>query len=298
MNNNNLENDNFFYEKLLFEHEKLSYHRTRYSNFMQWRKIFFVLTIIVFILCYYKPSLSILCTAIPLSVAILLWVLAGREKTLYYDTFQKDFINYILNKKQVKYKYVSEGLSEDLYRRADFGHEQYCKYLAEDGFIGYINDKKCIISDVKTIAKDNNGNNVALFKGVVAYTNLNQRIPGKITIKENQAISYKKDRITTSNQTFNDMFEIYASDKLFATKIINEEIINRILNLRLVNLLKPEIVISEDSVFIRLKGKYLFEADLNHVAGEVKNIADSFLLIDELKALLEAIDSSINQVIK
>lgn len=283
------------YKKMLMEHKELSLHRKKYNKYL---KLTYACGIFAFLAMFLfsKSSLQIIPTIISAILTLIFFVLFQKERYLYYNIFKVDVISEIMSNERDRYEYEAEGLDEEIYKKADFGFEIYNKYYAEDALVATINDRKYIISDVKTIGINSDGDEVALFKGVVAYYTLKKKIPGTITIDvKDKTSKLKKDYVPVDNEIFSTTYEMLASDKHFASKHINDKIIDRVINILLVYRKVVELKIIDDSVIIRLNDIYLFDADIKDVMKEAENIATTFKLVDEVKKLMEDIAESINK---
>ena len=171
-------------------------------------------------------------------------------------------------------KYYDDGLefsptmriSSFDYRQAEF--ESYDNFYSNDLIFGKI-DKliKFQAGDVRTedVSTDSDGNTTrtTLFSGLFSVAEFDKNINSTIKIRSDKGILGKliksKELMQMDSQEFEKQFDVYASDKILAMRILTSDILDYMLTFKTKNKVKFEITLKDYKLYVRIRCQDLFE---------------------------------------
>lgn len=247
---------------------------TNIINFRRKAKIFNVVLIIVETIIIIwavveinkKGLLSILLFL--LAFVILYFIAIGNNKFAkkYKMLFKKYVIKPYIEKSNGKLTYNPEGgISEEVYRMAQFDKVIFNKYESDDRVTGMLMDNVYMdMSEVKTVYIKDLENEQSPAKtmfwgmcGVIRSDNFNFN---DIYIRRDKLkIFPSSDRVKVDSVEFEKYFDVYSKDKELVKRLLNFEMIDLFIKFKVESGLKYEIVMKRNSVYFRFYTGMMFE---------------------------------------
>ena len=195
-----------------------------------------------------------------------------KEKVMYkiFENFLND-VEYV-PKKQMPKSIYKEGK-----------YEKYeNKYYSDDYVEGKIDDKYLIKMAEITTKYNNKGNNpkddVTIFSGLFAKIDIGKSINNELRIELNKTIQNNK-RLEMDSEEFEEYFDVFSTNKIIGMQILTHDIMDMLVNFRNQYKILFDILIINDSMYIRLHVGNMFEAELSSDSVINKRIVERYFYI-------------------
>lgn len=219
---------------------------------------------------------------------------------LFKDKYKEDIVPIFLNKisKNIKYfpkSYISEEVVRNSNMYLPFDNitgEDYLKVTKENKKEKY----EIEISEIHTSFKDEKLSKVeqiikGSFKGIFLHANIAYSYPGIIKIlhtqgmldKVNSKIKEQNFKIYFESNTFEEKFDVYASDQINVRRIVTPKLMEKLENICAKFSDRPELVINGQDIYIKLHyGSFLDFYSRGKIVDKNKLEKDYNVLIELL----------------
>lgn len=183
--------------------------------------------------------------------------------TLYKSKIIKKLVNYYDDGLDFS---STMHLSPYDYKQAEFEH--FDEFFSNDLIFGKIDKTiKFQAGDVRTedVHTDSDGNTTRtpIFSGLFSIAELNKNIHSTIKIRSDKGILGKalsnKTLMQMDSQEFEKKFDVYATDKILAMRILTSDILDYMLTFKNQNKIKFEMTLKDSKLYIRIHCQDLFE---------------------------------------
>lgn len=290
--NNEDKNDSFkkIWNKIKKEFNKIKKDRTSLI-------IFIIVAVIIFYLC--RNIIATIIMFIPLILIIRFFSKAfknvEKEKARYKEKVVNKLIKNYSNK---LFYYPKEGVSFQDYKESTFKY--YNSFSSEDLIEGTIaNNCRIKMSEIHILDEttDNEGNTKTrtMFLGLFAKITLSHNSNTSFKIQKNETLSdtfKKKDKLDMDSTEFEKIYDVLTEDKISTLRILTSDIMQNLVDFKVKNKVTPEIVLTNDNLYIRLDVGSVFEPkSLNKLDRE--SIEETYNLINFVFDLVEAFSNNI-----
>ena len=204
-------------------------------------------------------------------VILAISVMYGRNNTKKYEPYKKKFKEKIISpivksfNQNLEYAY-EKRIDENIYKEAEF--EKYISYKSEDLIEGILeNNCKFIMSELVIEGLEQyNGERkyTTLFKGLFVKVGLNKEFNTKLYLRRDireKEKAFKQDldklRLQLDSQEFENIFNIYTSNKIVAMQLLTADIMEMLVKFN--QEMKYEITIKDNNIYIRFFCGEMFE---------------------------------------
>lgn len=239
-----------------------------------------LLLAILFIICAIIFSINSIIAIFAVSASLLALVFAP-----YHKEYKKQYKNVIIKKLVNFYDpnltfHPNGRMSRSSYNDAEF--EKYDYFFANDLVLGKIdNEIEFEAGDVRTEIENSNDDNsssrTVVFRGLFSSAQFNTDIKNTIKIRSDKGFLGKllpanKQLIQLDSLEFENLFDVYSTDKILAVRILTSDILDFMINFRKENKLKYELTLKNSSLYIRIHCKDLFEAPFSKDSLDFDNL--------------------------
>lgn len=193
-----------------------------------------------------------------------------KYKTIYKEKVIKKFVTAYSDK--LNY-YPNRGIASRIYNQGEF-EKFYDRYHSEDLIEGIILENcKISMAEVHTERKDtstdSDGNTtttyVTLFHGIFAAVELPKFIRFKLKIRKNSILNnlFKgNSKLEMDSGSFEKIFDVNTNNKIQSMRILTSDVMQMLIDFKLLTKLTPEITLKENKLFIRYETGNVFEPNL------------------------------------
>lgn len=153
------------------------------------------------------------------------------------------------------------------YKDAEF--ELYDYFYANDLIFGKIDNEiefeaGDVRTEIETTDSDGNTSRSTVFSGLFSSAKFNNDIKSTIKIRSDKGFLGKllpanKQLIQLDSQEFEKLFDVYATDKIVAMRVLTSDILDYMISFRKENKIKYELTLKNSSLYIRIHCKDMFE---------------------------------------
>lgn len=200
-----------------------------------------------------------------IAFAVAAYYMFSQKPRSYNQFFKDNVIKTFVKEYSEALEYIpNKGLEQHIYQEGEF--ERYDRYYSEDLIQGMLEDHyKVTMAEVHTqdVSRDSEGNTTTttLFRGLVAVIDFSKWVKANIKIRKNKRkILDKNTRMEMDSGEFEEMFDVYTTDKMIAMQILTADVMQMILDFQEKTGLRPELTLVGNSIMIRFATGDLFEA--------------------------------------
>lgn len=212
---------------------------------------------------------GVLAIVLFLMAFIILYIIAmgnNRFSKKYKILFKEHIIKPYIEKGNNKLSYDhAGGISEEIYKMAQFDKAVFNKYESDDRITGMLTDNIYMdMSEVKTTyIKDleiKNSPSKTMFWGMCGVIRSEKFNFNDIYIRRDKVKIFKEaDRVKVDSVEFEKYFDVYSKDKELVKKLLNFEVIDLFIKFKVESGLKYEIVMKKDTIYFRFYTGMMFE---------------------------------------
>lgn len=166
--------------------------------------------------------------------------------------FKEKLIKYIIDECLNDFTYEEKGyMPESIYNSSKF-YEKYDIYFCEDLMKGKMHESDVSLVEIETLSKTTEtSKQKPIFHGMFIHMKLNNSFKDNLIITtkdeviENRTISY------TNNEVFNNYFNTYTNDLIMTNEFLNDELVNRLLELYVRYGITIDIKINKKDAYLR-----------------------------------------------
>ena len=235
-----------------------------------------------------------------------------KTKTLQYrDQFKTRVIKTLLNSFNENIDFFPySGISSSVYSMAEF--EKYDIFRSEDLMQGTLSNN-CnfsmaeVLTERKTIDSDRDVEYKTLFCGILSKVETPKPFNARLYIRKDkndknllnktfsEKLPFEDLRLEMDSQEFEEMFDVYCSDKIVGMQLLTPDIMQLLIDFRKEMNMNYEITIKNSCIYIRFMSGEMFEAaratkfslDKETLYKYYKMLDFTFSLTDELINLIK-----------
>ena len=210
------------------------------------------------------------CLIIDIFAYVIISVIFSKNYKRYNDLYKENIINNLLKNFFTEVDYVPKKMMSKSTYTSVF-REFYDDYRSDDYIDAFIDEKYRIsMAEVKTTKEerrtDSDGNTttttVTVFSGIFAKIDIGKSINNEVRITQNNAVN-KKEKINMDSDEFEKYFDVKSTDNIVAMQLLTHDIMSLLVDFRKVLKEPYEIVINNDTLYIRLHVGFMFEGRVN-----------------------------------
>jgi len=212
----------------------------------------------------------------------------------YNNTFKEKIIDQLLKNFFDEVDYIpNKEMPREVYEEGDYpGY--YNRYYSDDYMEGSIDNKYRIkMADILTqheeTTRDSDGHTrketTTIFSGLFAKIDIGKSINNELKIYQDKSFR-KKDRLDMDSQEFEKYFDVTSTDDIIGMRLLTHDIMDLLIDFR-AKLKEPfDILIRNDTLYIRLHVGPMFEGKINRkVAIDEKTVEKYFNIVDFIYSL-------------
>ena len=236
-----------------------------------------------------------------LTYVIIRVVLRNQERLskLYKEKILPDFIRlfpsgtaeYYQGKEYTTYETYR---IDDAYRASGFNSEDYIDVDVMEG-VKYSNEDTNIeigniwVSDKRQKRQD------VIFSGLFAHANSTKSINYFIKISKNR-LNKKKDKIDMDSSDFEEIFDIYSENKIYAMRILTSDVMMLLWDFYQKYELKFEVILSGNKIYLRFYTGNIFDVKLFGNSMNKKNLFIYYSIMDFVAELTKSINNALEDI--
>ena len=242
----------------------------------------------------------VLLLIIDLIIYTILNIGFSKNNGIYNKQFKEIIIDKLFKNFFSDADYIpKKSMPEIIYMEGQY-EADYNEYYSDDYMEATIENKYPIkMAEVTTKkfeeVKDKDGNTetkeTILFSGLFAVINMKKSINNELKIVPNSIISLK-EKLNMDSQEFEKYFDVYSTDKIIGMQLLTHDIMDLLVDLKRQFGKQFDIVIKNNTMYIRLHVGNMFEAKVNK-----KEVVDKSIL-NKYFNVLEYIDLLSKEMIK
>ena len=218
--------------------------------------------------------------------------------TEYSKGFKENVLKQVILAYKQDIEYVSnDGFKQDEYKSLNFP-ERYNKFSSEDLYV----DKSSgvtisnILVENDTSDTDNNIGVVLIFDGSLSRCDVNNTNSKLLigNVKQLIALDDKDKVVKIGNEEFNKYYSLCTSNIDLVKKVLTDDIISMLINLKKNLYGNIDIRIINDKIYVRFNGADGFRPNLVSMNMEMHSVLTSIIVFDEITKLCLALRSKIN----
>ncbi|MBR2430958.1 MAG: DUF3137 domain-containing protein [Clostridia bacterium] len=190
-----------------------------------------------------------------------------------------------------------EKLTEQIeknYQVSEFDSGESLRLILKDHISCSSEDTKIDISNVwvHKIPGDERG---ILFFGLFAQTDSVKPVEQIVKISKNK-LNKKKSKVDMDSSDFEEIFDIYAEDKIYAMRILTTDVMMLLLDFYEKYEMKFEIILKEQKIFLRFYTGKIFEKKLFRNPMKKKNLFIYYSIMEFVIELTKSINRALEQI--
>ena len=195
----------------------------------------------------------------------------SKKSRMYNDVFKEKVIEKIFKNFLNDADYIpKKQMPQAIYREGKYDG-YYNRYYSDDYVEGNIDDKYLIkMAEVTTeheeTRTDSDGHThtetTTIFSGLFAKINIGKSIKTELRIGTNRTIS-KKKRLEMDSDEFENNFDVSSTNDIVGMQILTHDIMDMLVEFRNQLKMPLDILIRDDTMYIRLHVGKMFEAKFN-----------------------------------
>lgn len=136
-----------------------------------------------------------------------------------------------------------------------------------------------------------------LFEGILAVTKTDKSIISSIYIEKNkkQFLS-KKDKVQLDSEGFEEMFDVYAEDRILATRILTSDIMQKIAEFYTKNKLEFQIYIKKDTIYLTFNTGLILEPKIFRNTLNKKNLYKYYNILEFVVEMTKVINKITKEI--
>ena len=219
-------------------------------------------------------------------LAIFSLVFSNKSR-LYNDMFKEKVINKIFQEFLTDVDYIPvKQMPEAIYKEGEY-YGYYNRYYSDDYLEGNIDGKYFIkMAEVTTehveTERDSDGNThtetTTIFSGLFAKINIGKSIENELRIIHNRGV-LKKNKLEMDSDEFEKYFDVSSTNQIIGMQLLTHDIMDMLVDFRKQLKMPLDILIRDDTMYIRLHVGKMFEAKFNKNSVIDKQIAEKYFNI-------------------
>lgn len=205
--------------------------------------------------------------ALPIYIVVILNNIKYKAnyKRMYKNNVLKEFFNIINDKLIYKPEDIQNAYGlETEYRQANFDNKRFNRFMADDYIEGNLDERTFVKMgdlDIKNDTGSGKNRNVEhVFEGIFAITTCDKNIGTYVKItKDKKDFFGGQDRIQMDSEEFEKSFNVYAQDRILATRLLTSDIMQMLIDFYNKYQLMFEIVIKDSTIYLRFNTGAMFE---------------------------------------
>ena len=224
----------------------------------------------------------------------------------YKKSFKENVIGPLISNVFEEASYnINSGINRVEYKEANF-KENVDYYETEDLITVKIKGDDGLSTNIRfaevhtqkeyTDIRGNKGYST-VFCGLVGIVDLNKNINNKIYIKMNSNVSnYSNNNVEMDMTKFENVFDVEATDKILALRILTSEIMTEMIDLYNKYKYKFEIHIINNKIYMRIATGEVFEPNMFKHSLEYETIEKCYLILQALINTSTCIYNAVNSI--
>ncbi len=255
--------------------------------------------------------LIILCCFIVISASGYVYT---KLKKAFITKFKTDVVPYMLKEVSNGINYIPTGcINEDVLKNSDLNFV-YDSLSGEDYMIidRTVGNAKYVLelSEVRTSFKDEKLSIVeqklkGSFKGIVLHAKTTCRYPGEIKIlkslntldKLSKMIKKDNDKILLESESFNKIFDVYASDQVAVRRILTPSNMQKIEEIVDTIKTKPEISFIGNDIYMKIEYSNFLDFYSNNKVIENDKINKDYIFLKNIVELFDTFIANVEKIV-
>lgn len=212
----------------------------------------------------------------------------------YNNIFKEKIIDQLLKNFFDEVDYIpNKGMLRETYEEGNYpGY--YNRYHSDDYMEGSIDNKYRmkmaeILTQHEETTRDSDGNTrtetTTIFSGLFAKIDIGKSINNELKIYQDKSFR-KKDRLDMDSQEFEKYFDVTSTNEIVGMQLLTHDIMDLLIDFRTRIKLPFDILIRNDTMYIRLHVGPMFEGKINRkVAIDEKTVEKYFNIVDFIYSL-------------
>lgn len=231
-------------------------------------------------------------------IIMMMGMLIAKNQTKYTELFKKNIVPSFMEMifENVRYsrdERVREKVEKN-YQASGFDSETTVRLKMND-YIEYSQGNSEIeIANIWAYEMPGNENDMTFF-GLFAQTDSVKPIEQFIKISKNK-LNKKKSKIDMDSSDFEEIFDIYAEDKIYAMRILTADVMMLLLDFYEKYEMKFEIILKEQKVYLRFYTGKIFEKKLFRNPMKKKNLFIYYSIMEFVVELTKSINKALEQI--
>ena len=221
---------------------------------------------------------------------------------IYKNNVLKEFIKIINEKIIYKPEDILNAYSlQKEYVEATFDNKDFNRFSADDYLEGYLDETtfiKMVDIDVKKVTGSGKNRNVEeIFVGLFATTICDKNIKSYVRITRDKKDFWGgQDRIQMDSQEFEEIFNVYAEDRILATRLLTADIMQILIEFYNKYKLIFEIVIKKDKIYLRFNTGPVFEPKIFGSSMDKELLYVYYCILEFILQLTKQVNKTVNEI--
>lgn len=190
----------------------------------------------------------------------------------YIEEYKKEIISKFIKLLNNNLRYTPlniDDISMQMdYKNANFENRNFDRFLADDYIEGFINEhtflKICDLDITDTVQRGQKKHIETIFSGIFVQTKTEKNTGIFLKISSNKTNIFKSNinRVELDSKIFEELFDVYSDNKLATMQLLTSDIMEYLIDFRNNYKIKYEIVIRNNTIYMRFFTGTMFEPQI------------------------------------
>ena len=200
-----------------------------------------------------------------------------KYNTMYVQDFKDKIIKNFVHHINTNLNYYQQGGKELLnsFLDANFKEKQFNDFSTDDYIEGYNSDGTGIqMCNVSLKNRNDKGELINIvYNGIFSVTKINKQISEEVRIEKNQyLVPNNHEKVEMDSKEFEKYFDVYSTSNILAMEILTHDIMEELLEFYEKYDIEFEIVIKNDSIYIKFNTGVMFEPNILKKSNDINTL--------------------------